>query len=86
MLLAKSPLQGVNEYLLVSYFWESGATGVEESYTQRNIDCHFQGKMVFTQILALNIPISIYLNMEYSQVSCADDKCTRSLLYVHCLS
>lgn len=51
----------------------SWGTGAEESYTQRNVDLHFQGKIGFTQLLALHIPISMYLNTEYSQVSHADE-------------
>lgn len=31
MLVAKSPLQGVIEYLSISYFWESWGTGAEET-------------------------------------------------------
>lgn len=43
-----TPLQGVTGYLSISYFWEPLGTGAEESYTQRNADLHFQGKMGFT--------------------------------------
>lgn len=73
MLVAKSPLQGVTGYLSVLYFGESWGTEAEESYTQRNVAVHFQGVMGFTYLLVLTTPISMYLNMEYSQVSCADE-------------
>jgi hypothetical protein len=72
VLVAKSLLQEVVLNFLISNFWESWGTGAEKSYIQRNIDC-FQGIMGLTQLWALNISISVYLNMKYSQVACADE-------------
>lgn len=42
MLVAMSPLQRVIGYLSISYIWEAGGTGAEESYTRRNVGLHFQ--------------------------------------------
>jgi hypothetical protein len=72
VVVAKSLLQEVVLNLLISNFAESWRTGAEESYIQRNIDC-FQGIMGLRQLWALNIFTSVYLNMKYSQVACADE-------------
>lgn len=63
-------LQRVIGYLFISNFWKSWGMGVEDCYLK---ECRLLSRDNGVYIdLTLNIFISLYLNMEYSQVSFPD--------------
>lgn len=70
MLIAKSPLQGVICYLSIPYLiWIKGDRSWGKLHSE---ECSPSFSRVYIA-LVLNISVSMYLNIECSQVSCADE-------------